>query len=741
MKKFINAVVIALFFSLFSLMFISLREYASFLFFLILITVGGAGIFLSLTKKTYERGATIALSFLIGYVVDTFLFVLAHLLDLPSLLAIIILPATGIFLLFIRRKRLQERQGHFLQDPLLAVAFLILLAATILISDNIYTTAQGTYILDANHPLYEANIGASLTSMFPVKDSSYAGKTINYHFGYPIFANQATTLFGIDELSLVYKIVPFLSITLFLLLIFPFARKIPRYSLRIVFIIAVLFGSLSFPPRAFFGILGKITGAVLPTMNDPPFLLYRLTFMGSYAFGILLLLALFLVVRKERSVFLESIILFGLAMTKAPFFIAVSLAYVLIFIYDIYKKRSHALHLLCILLPGTIAIITFTRGAHLHNIWTIFPAWLNIRATDLSRSLLLGNALLSFLVYLVLFVGIGAAFLIPHIKEAYAKSKRSRSLHIADPFSTAIILVSFGLVLLISEVVESNSIQFIYPGYILLAILTFTHLLQKKRALPFILILLFISITVSISFTYLANAKKTYALQESTENLLTNIKIRPIRAILQDYPPLKAYAGDGCFYSLDLIAGLRALQKKEGTLLISRLSEPCENSKEISWRTGGIIRTTLSRKQAVIEHYSLKGIMMMEDYSKRSLEDVYFYVIITGTEDTLPAVHEKFSIEGTSKYEELSYYPYLKHFSTKNFFTEEYAFRAFMYDNTGTFLIADEDKLSFLHSFIEKYQVNFILFERGEMPLAAYADTLGLQPIYTSKTVAIYSTG
>ena len=49
------------------------------------------------------------------------------------------------------------------------------------------------------------------------------------------------------------------------------------------------------------------------------------------------------------------------------------------------------------------------------------------------------------------------------------------------------------------------------------------------------------------------------------------------------------------------------------------------------------------------------------------------------------------------------------------------------------------DRIDFLKEFLDRYEVDYIIFENGEVPLKVFEDSLGLEIEFESETVRIYS--
>ncbi|MFH1400312.1 MAG: hypothetical protein ABIH41_02235, partial [Nanoarchaeota archaeon] len=557
-----------------------------------LLVVAGLGIIKRIpSTASWSLPGRFAVAWLLGVAMNSIVFFMIRSRPIPDFVSVWIAAGIGAVLL---ARRVSWRVTKP-KDGMLVVAVILFFVCALVTADNIYYSADGVYVMDSNHPTYEMHIASSLDTMYPVEDYAYLGKDIRYHFAYPIIAQQLTHSFGQDTMLLIYRSIPLWMIALFIILIYEISRAMRGAWRRTLFMCLMLFSTLSVPIRELFIAMQKLIGISLPVVQDSPAILYRLTFMGSYGLGILYVVALFLAIRiKKRSLILETIILTGMALAKVPFFIACCFAYAgySLMIWIRGRDFAAALRNGLVLAPGALSFLLFSSGAHKHNLWILFPAWLNLKSTTLSRSLLLPNASLSGIVYILLFIGIGAFFLWPTMKTAFKHAGKKRGDPLLLPI--LIILSSMALILTLTEATESNSIQFVYPGYIFLCLLTYPFLLFKKgKTWPTILVLaLIVNAGLLVGVQYLSSANKTYAPVDDPRNALANAKITMVRATLGPSMSSLSYSADGCYFPDDLLNGLGYLSLlPEGNVVFSRMYEPCENSAEVRWRAASFIRS------------------------------------------------------------------------------------------------------------------------------------------------------
>lgn len=772
---YLNVVSLLLLLLLFYHLSSSITECLSFIAYFLILFVGGFGFSLIINQK-YEYSSTIYLliSLFVGISLDIILFIILNYLKVGDIYSLVILFISGCILIIVNNKKattiIKKIKIH--KDNLFIVGVFFVILSIFLISDNICYVDDGIYCRDAMHLTYELSIANGLGSMFPaVPDLSYFGKTMKYHFGYPIILYQLINHFNADPLKLVYTVMPAFFLFLFVLFLVEASKIIKRYALRVIFIFSILFSVLSIRLSESFRIieslidlpLGAILGAMAPasaseipatliailSTMEAPYFLYQLTFMGSYGLGILFILVLFFLLRnEERNLLLECIILTGMVLIKATFFVPMCAAYMLIFFIDFIQTKNikKTLKQSAVLIPGIVCFLLFTLGAHKHNLWIIFPGWLHIRTTLLPPEYLIFNMIIAFIIDLIIFLGIGIVYLYPKFKNFISNIIQKRKIAINNQaFYISIIVMSYFFALFFCEVADGNHFQFLFPGYMILSLLAYEYILKnlhnKKLAVIFIILLVFNS-SAMVGTQYIIGSNKIYDLDYANNNLLTNIKVSSVKYTFSFLGP--RFQISDTFYSNDLMDGLRKLSntKESGTLLFSRIYETKENGKwnrgPDRWWPSGFIRTALSKKQAVIENYKYKGVLTQPDYNSRSLNNIYFYLIITGNETKINEVNELFEYPGCPHYENLSYYPYLKFFSEENYYTYQYDFFRFIYNNTKTFQIPDKDKSDFVKDYIITNNISYILFERGDEPLDKYKSLLNLELFFDSNKVKIY---
>lgn len=721
---------LAVFYSLTS----SFREFLSFIIYFLILFFGGFGITLALNRREYNPTIFILISLMIGISINYLVFILFKYLGIASNYSIITLFAVGCFLVYLNRKNaIKILKGiRIYKDWVFGISMLVLVISILLISTQIYYTKDGLYIRDATHPQYELSIANSLDyPAFPPPDLSYQGKITKYHFGYPIMVYQLRNM-GVDALGLVYLLIPSFLLFIFILFLVEASKVVKKNRLRVLFILAILFSSLSIPFNKVFTILNDVAGLYLPKSMEPPLILREVSYMGSYGFAFLLTLSLFFLLKK-RNLVLEGIILTGLAFTKATFFMAIAPAYGLMLFIEFLQKKDLKKFMtrVLVVIPGVVLFLVFILGTHQHNLWTIFPGSLNISSTGLNPRLLVINAIISFFIQFILFVGIGVFYLKRKILEVW--SKRKIFVVKDEHYCLAIILISYALGIFISEIADGNNIQFFFPGYIFLSLFTYEYIIKRmKKVIPFIVLLVLINSAIFIGIMYIGSeANKSYELDYTRNPLITNIKLTTIRGVLNLIQVPMTSKSQGVFYPQELIDGLAFLSKAEkGTVLFSRLYETDYNKGITLWSPHGFIHTSLSGQQALVEQHGTKGIMAEKGYNERSLENLYFYLIVTGRNAS--EIRGLFKSDGHS-YEELSYYNYLKLFSKDNYFTYNSGFFNFIYKN----LKDVPDGTDWAKNYLTKNSIKYVIFERGEKPI----DKSIIRPaqlVYTSNSVRIY---
>ena len=218
---YLNIISFLLFLLVFYSLFSSIVSFISFIAYFVVLLIGGFGFILMLKKHNYEFSYLIILliSLLVGISLNIILFIFLDYLSIMGFVSLIILFVIGSISLILNNTKafyvIKRIDIH--KDILFTVGMFFLIFSIFLISDFSYYAEDGIYFKDDSHPIYEISISNGLGSMFPVYDMSYSGKIMKYHFGYPIIIHQLTNNFGVDPLTLVYKLIPAMFLFIFIL--------------------------------------------------------------------------------------------------------------------------------------------------------------------------------------------------------------------------------------------------------------------------------------------------------------------------------------------------------------------------------------------------------------------------------------------------------------------------------------------------------------------------------------------
>ncbi len=706
-------------------------------YFLILL-IGGFGFLNLFDLKLKNSNLHLIIAILAGISLNSFLFLGLKLLNLNTIYSLGLLFSLAIiFILVDLRKAREIISGiDFHRDSLLILVILIMFFSMFLISDNIYYLDDSVTVADPGTPTYELSNAHSLSSSYPFPDISYSGKGFRYHYGNmaPIF--QLVNNFKVDELNLIYLLIPALFLFLLIFFVNELSKAVRDTSLRMIFIVAMFFSSI--------GLIAFV---------NPPYLngFVLVSMFGNYATATLMLIALFILIQVDnRSFMLESLFIASMAIMKSPFLIPIAGSYLIASLENFLKKdfRGFFVKNLAIL-PGLVYFFVFVWGTYEQNLWVIFPGFYNIASTTLNKSYLLFYALLSLIMIIIGYVGLGI-FYLAHIIKKIIRARKEFSFDKPIYFLFLIITISYLLGTFTSEISESNQLVFLTSGYIILSLLTYRYLLNKNtnRKLYAFLIILFLifNFILNIGNAYFYQSSKLVLDKENTikNNFLANLKRDLIGKVINITDSRDKIKFKRCSYSNDLIGGLRVLsQKSEGIFVFNRLYEVCESYGLKAWipsSTTGPIRTALAKKQTIIEGHRSKGLISQPDYCNRTFENIEFFTIITGEESKFNDYIGSILNSNIPQFEDLSYYGYFKRYDKKNtnYFSANERFIDCIAEKPREIEFTKYQKVDYLRDYISKYKVKYFLFERGDIPNDEYIKELGLESIYSSKTVMIY---
>jgi hypothetical protein len=727
--KELNSILVIVVIGLFLLIFPTLQDVFGFLGYFLLILITGVSI-LSTCKASFDDALIfLTVSLAIGIVVNYLVFYGMALLSLPTYLSPFVGGIFGALVCITQPKNIGKklRLWPILKQKHFWILALLLVGSLLLLSDRVVYLNDGVMVHDSIHPLYESSISNSLDNPWQLKDLSYQGKELKYHMGYPILLHQLTTTFGVDEFNLIYVLFPAFLSLLALLLLNTLALKVTKHPL--FFTVLIAFSTLSLPLSRGIKVFDHFFGTSIPfTLFDPFFFFKSLTSMNSTGVGILLLLALLAVILLKRNYLVEILLLTGIAMTKVTFFVPLAFGYTAFLLWQFSKEKKffQLIRQGILLLPGTVYFLFFINGAHQQNLWVLFLGSLNLQTTTISSLGL--NTLLSLVASITLFVGVGWLYLWLTRKEK--KSENHQLL-------LFLIGASFFLGLFLVEVTEANNGQFMIPGSIFLGFLSYSYFLnspKKKFFVTFLSIFLIINAMTFLGISYiLPTTKIPDTIGEN--NPLAEVKL----AFFSELPLPQQGLTPNCYYNQDLIDGYQFLATQpDGTFVFPVLLQDCETYQSDEWKTrSGFVRTALSGKQTLVENYKYKSIIAQSDYCPRVFENIFFYSLLTGTENEIPLLKERFIPGQATSYEDLSYYTYFSKFSDENYYTYGQSFFVCMQENLDSKKV--EDPLLFMKEYLSEQEITYIVFEQGQQPLKKYVEELGLHLIYSSEEVKIYS--
>lgn len=730
---FILALLIA-FFYLFKLSLDFLKFSLYFLFLLI----GGFGFLTLFNLDLKNQNLYPLFALLAGISLNLIIFLLLKVIKFNYIQSFFILFIFGVLLIILNWDKAKYYLSHvdFYKDKLLIIVILLVFFSFFLLSDSVYYLEDSITISDPGNPPIDLTSAQSLEFDFPFPDLAYLGKTLKSHFGYMIILYQLTNYFKIDKINLIYNIMPAFLLILMFFFINELSKAIKGLRLRFLFITAVFFSSIGFislvPPY--------LTGFVLiDTINN-------------FNLSLLMLLVLFILIQLDkRSPILECIFVTSMTIIKSPFLIPIAGCYFLSSLESLIRNRDPNNFLIknMIILPGIAYFLFFVMGTESEIFWVIFPGYYNLASTTLEKGDLWINAIVSFFIIIIGFIGIGLLYLSNLIKKIF-KDISQFSLDNPNYFFFSIILVSYILGTFLSDVTYMNGLIFLSPGYMLLSLLTYKFLLnewdKKKLAVFLILLLLVLNIYMTIGVSYFYQSSKLLLDKKTPEqnNMFANLKRELTEKLVSISHSFESIKIKRCHYSKDLLEGLEILSKERfGVLTFNRLYESCEDYNLDKWEPNaatGFIRTALSKKQAVIEGQESRSIISQKDYCNRTFETMQFFTIINGDEQMFKDYLHYMSSFNFIRFEDLSYYNYFKKYnpSNKTLFIANQLFSECISKKPDVINLTYSQKLDILKDYITMYNVKYILFEREDKPLNNYIESLNLVMLYDSNTVRIY---
>ena len=721
-----------------------------------------------------------ALSFLLGISLFIIFFILARFV-IPDLTTIIYLFFALIFLftfyrLLVRRNfPIKNPDISFFSSTQFTALSIFFIAAVFLISGNIVYSSEGIYFKDALHGTYEISNSKSLSWLPDTKDLSYNGKDLRYNFGAPILIYLLENSFNIPALTSVYIVLPLIFILVFLTLFYSFAFEITgssRAALAAAF--TALFASLLFLPLEI--ILGFPQHALLS----------RLTFMSSFGLGFSLVLGFLLSGRKDEAAAsgsfsltpVQYLFILALALTKTAIAIPIILA--VLGVSVVYSMRERSISSLIqpfvVFVPLVIYVLAFMSGAHSHNLWVFFPGFFKLAASasQLNGILLFLFPLVSLVATLVLLFGFALPFILSGAVSFLSKSFASLAIILGfrknsseSPLLQNSILLDacifFSLILsvFLVEVTENNNYQFVVPGFLIGIVFLFRWLssisfLQKIPAI-ILTVVLFISGVASAFLIYVPSVGFALPTDAGGLNPATelNLKVVSLVASFKD----SGYCSDSVpcpvlfgwtFYDSSLIHALNYLNQNttpDSIVLFGRQYEFADSvgrTASFSWYPSSIIRTAISGKQAVIEQYKPKGILMQFDYTTRSMNTLKFYLAVidpqTISNKTWSRFMNSFSSAAETGNKTLAYANYFALYKKDNFFIREHEFISAVSKLKPLALIGMDiaAKKEIAFNYIPQYAPEYLVFEDGELPAEWFIEEYNLEKVFLEGGTSIY---
>jgi|GEM_PF-4340783 len=573
------------------------------------------------------------------------------------------------------------------------------------------------YFKDEHHPIYELTIARAIDLRVPPPELSYQGKALKFHFLSAFLTSLFYNHLNIDPLIVVYRVFPFLGFLLFIpLLIYLLILSGMGGSLFLVLaVFAVLFAYPFIVPL----------GGFLSAFADPLNIFYSITSTPSYIMGYLGFLALLIAVietiqKKKYLSWLVCVLSAALFMSKGSFFIPLGLGVGIWSLRCCWLEKSFRPILLPFsMLLSVLPFAYFLIGAHSHNQWIItpdrliwrgLPNWVPFANSVLRLPLMFFATPFSLYGFLS-FVFLGAFY--------WLWAKRKENIFSPIMVMVIIMLVGCSLPLFICEATEDNSRQFSFPCYILLWVIFFYWLskFNLKRYQKLVMAgLLFV-------------------------------------AFFSEVLVFKMYEGPKISYDFDLAQGLyfinRHSQSADVFLIGKHYEDPHWRERKFigEWENKSFFRTALAGRQTVIEDFKYRGIGMEKDYCQRSVENFkFFYLLTERNKETLLGWKGKTGYQvATSAQEERANLPFVKPFwigKRENWFSIRKSFVQCLQDNWQEVVndnISSAESRQWLEKYLNKHQIRFILFERGEKPQEDLRDFLKLKKVFEKGKISVFA--
>ena len=421
-------VLLGLFISLFS----SIMEAVRFMFYMLLLFVGGLGLLLLFRKPVENSIVYFIISFFVGIITNYMLFIGFRFFKLNVSYTPYLLAVLGVVLVMVNVGKLKEiiKKTNIYFDPKFFLLIILIIFSIFLFSDKLTYTEEGIYVHDARHPTTELSFSQSLKTMFPVDYLSYEGKEFNYHFGYGILSYQLIHDFKIEHLNLAYIVFPAFIVIILFLLIYEYSKMFVKRKGSLLFCWAVLFSTLFVPLKTILIGVNTFLGLNLGLPDNPLFIFSQFIKMGSFSLAIVMAILLLIIVqnkkeKEDRNYFLEMVLLTGLAISKITFFIVFAGAYFMISFLNLIwtGKIKKFVFRIMMLVPGGLYLLYFVTGAHPHNVWVFFINTFNTKSLSLSYNLLIPNAIVGLLLAIIVSGGIGLFYIIPEIKKVLQRKE------------------------------------------------------------------------------------------------------------------------------------------------------------------------------------------------------------------------------------------------------------------------------------------------------------------------------
>ena len=630
---------------------------------------------------------------------------------------------------------------------------LLVLIGIIIISDYMLINDQHYYFKDEHHPIYELNIARATDLGIPPADLSYQGKPLKFHFASSLLTSVLYRYFKLDPLQIVYRVFPIMSIILFIPLLIYLLRLCDiRRGLLSVCVLCVLFASPFVLP-----IPGRFVGTHFAAF---PNVLHSLTATPSYTMGYLGFLAVLIAViesvNRQRLLSLTVCILSAiLLMSKGSFYIPLAIGVGIWSLHECLKTRT----LRPLLLPISILVVSapfspFLAGAHKHNQWILVPDRL-VWVPKLPDSIL-AFPLAFFASPFSLYGALGIVYISAFI---YVWKRRKESLYSVIMLITSVTLVGCTIPLFVCEAVEANSLQFMSASFVLLWALFFRWIssisMHGYRQWIFTGILLCALVSQQIAFKMWMPAVRGIDANKLQLPIAARIKIITASPIVYFYTRItnRKVSTISVSRDVELAEALRYIKDNsdsDDVLLIGKhYEDPGWRKRKYigEWFSKSFFRTAMSGRQTVIETIGVRGIGLEPDYNQRSLENLkFYYILVNQAEESLKGWHADKGYNPPPYHREArANLPYVRPLwigGDNNWFVVRQSFPKFLESNWNAVIEwnSNEDNKSrkWLSEYLARYQIRFILFERGEHPREDLARFLGLNSVFEKGNVAVY---